>query len=225
MDARKPQSTRATGPASISPSRPSARRACGTATSRSGDGLHGSGTKLPRKPCATIRRASVSSRPCRCRIPRARWHEIDYAYGTLHADGINLLSNFGGKWLGDPAFTPVMEELNRRKALVYVHPTFAPCCTDNMVPGLIAPTLEFPYDTARTIVSLVTSGTTTRFPEHPLHLLARRRRVVRRVRARDRSRRTRRPFAATSRPAWRPSCASSTTIRPEPARRRRSRRC
>lgn len=91
--------------------------------------------------------------------------EIDYAMGTLKADGINFLSNYEGKWLGDPAFTPVMEELNRRKALVYVHPTFSPCCSANMVPGLVAPTLEFPFDTARTIVSLVTSGTTTRFPD------------------------------------------------------------
>jgi 6-methylsalicylate decarboxylase len=91
--------------------------------------------------------------------------EIEYAYSTLHADGINLLSNFGGKWLGDPSFAPVMAELNRRKALVYVHPTFAPCCTSNMVPGLIAPTVEFPFDTVRTIVSLVVSGTTTRFPD------------------------------------------------------------
>ncbi|HEV8022412.1 MAG TPA: amidohydrolase family protein [Candidatus Lustribacter sp.] len=91
--------------------------------------------------------------------------EIDYAFGTLHADGINLLSNFSGKWLGDPAFTPVMEELNRRKALVYVHPTFAPCCTEHMVPNVIAPIIEFPFDTARTIVSLVSSGTTTRFPD------------------------------------------------------------
>lgn len=90
--------------------------------------------------------------------------EIDYALGTLKADGINFLSNYEGKWLGDPAFAPVMEELDRRKALVYVHPTFSPCCTNNMVPGLNAPTLEFPFDTARTIVSLVTSGTTTRFP-------------------------------------------------------------
>jgi predicted TIM-barrel fold metal-dependent hydrolase len=91
--------------------------------------------------------------------------EIDYAYGTLHADGINFLSNYEGKWLGDPSFSPVMEELNRRKALVYVHPTFSPCCTANMVPGLVAPTLEFPYDTARTIVSLVTQGVTTKFPD------------------------------------------------------------
>lgn len=91
--------------------------------------------------------------------------EIEYAYGTLHADGINLLSNFSGKWLGDPAFTPVMQELNRRKALVYVHPTFAPCCTEHMVPNVIAPIIEFPFDTARTIVSLISSGTTTRFPD------------------------------------------------------------
>jgi 6-methylsalicylate decarboxylase len=90
--------------------------------------------------------------------------EIDYALGTLKADGINFLSNYDGKWLGDPSFAPVIDELDRRKALVYVHPTFSPCCTNNMVPGLVAPTLEFPYDTARTIVSLVTSGTTTRHP-------------------------------------------------------------
>jgi 6-methylsalicylate decarboxylase len=91
--------------------------------------------------------------------------EIDYAYGTLKADGINFLSNYDGKWLGHPDFAPVMEELNRRKSLVYVHPTFSPCCTNNMVPGLVAPTLEFPYDTTRTIVNLITSGTTTRFPD------------------------------------------------------------
>ncbi len=90
--------------------------------------------------------------------------EIDYAIGTLKADGINFLSNYQGKWLGDPAFTPVMEELNRRNAIVYVHPTFSPCCTTNMVTGLVAPNLEFPFDTTRTIVSLITSGTTTRFP-------------------------------------------------------------
>ena len=90
--------------------------------------------------------------------------EIDYALGTLKADGINFVSNYDGKWLGDPAFAPVIEEIDRRKALVYVHPTFSPCCRTNMVPGLVAPTLEFPYDTTRTIVSLITSGTTTRHP-------------------------------------------------------------
>jgi predicted TIM-barrel fold metal-dependent hydrolase len=90
--------------------------------------------------------------------------EIDYAYSALKADGINFLSNYEGKWLGDPSFTPVMEELNRRKSIVYVHPTFSPCCTTNMVPGLVAPSLEFPYDTTRTIVNLITQGVTTKFP-------------------------------------------------------------
>ncbi len=91
--------------------------------------------------------------------------EIEYALGSLKADGINFLSNYEGKWLGDPAFEPVIAELNRRKSVVYVHPTFSPCCTNNMVPRLVAQILEFPYDTTRTIVSLVTSGTTTRYPD------------------------------------------------------------
>ena len=90
--------------------------------------------------------------------------EIDYALGTLKGDGIGLLANYEGKWLGDPSFTPVLEELNRRKAIVYVHPTFTPCCTST-VPGLNMQTLEFPFETTRTIVSLVTSGTTTRLPD------------------------------------------------------------
>jgi predicted TIM-barrel fold metal-dependent hydrolase len=89
--------------------------------------------------------------------------EIDYALGSLKADGIGLLANYEGKWLGDPSFTPVLEELNRRKAIVYVHPTFTPCCTQT-VPGLNMQTLEFPFETTRTIVSLITSGTTTRLP-------------------------------------------------------------
>lgn len=89
---------------------------------------------------------------------------IAYSLDRVKADGIGLLSNFGGKWLGDPAFAPVMEELNRRKAVVYVHPTFAPCCTAT-VPGLLPQTAEFPFETTRTILSLVTSGTTTRFPD------------------------------------------------------------
>ncbi len=89
---------------------------------------------------------------------------IEYALDELKADGIGLLANYEGKWLGDPSFAPVLEELNRRQAIVYVHPTFTPCCTGT-VPGLSMQTLEFPFETTRTIVSLITSGTTTRFPD------------------------------------------------------------
>lgn len=87
--------------------------------------------------------------------------EIEYALDTLHADGIGVLSNYDGKYLGDPAFQAVFDELNRRKAAVYSHPTVASCCL-NVVPEVHVSAEEFGFDTTRTISSLLFSGTLSR---------------------------------------------------------------
>jgi predicted TIM-barrel fold metal-dependent hydrolase len=90
--------------------------------------------------------------------------EIAYALDTLKADGICTMTDVQGKYLGDAAFTPVMEELNRRKAIVYTHPYRNGCCV-NMIPGVPDPVIELGTDTARTIASVVFSGTAHRFPD------------------------------------------------------------
>jgi 6-methylsalicylate decarboxylase len=95
--------------------------------------------------------------------PQGSLIEMEYALDTLHADGIALLSSYGDKWLGDAAYVPVFEELNRRKAVVFVHPS-APNCCANLQARVPASTMEFFFDTARTIDSLLMNGTFSRFP-------------------------------------------------------------
>lgn len=92
--------------------------------------------------------------------------EIAYAFDTLKADGIGLFTSYGDKWLGNPAFRPVMEELHRRKAIVHVHPTAANCCRNlDYAPGVGPGSIEYGTDTTRAIIGVAFSGDAVKFPD------------------------------------------------------------
>ncbi len=83
--------------------------------------------------------------------------EIEYAFDTLKADGVGIQSNYGDKWLGHASYRPIFDELNRRKAVVYVHPLVASCC-GTLQTGTIGAVLEVPHDTTRAVTNLLLSG-------------------------------------------------------------------
>jgi 6-methylsalicylate decarboxylase len=89
--------------------------------------------------------------------------EIEYAFDTLKADGIGVMTSFGDKWLGDKTFDPVMRELDRRNAVLYTHPTVANCCR-NLLPDVHYSVVELATDTTRAIANLVFTGTASRYP-------------------------------------------------------------
>jgi predicted TIM-barrel fold metal-dependent hydrolase len=90
--------------------------------------------------------------------------EIEYAFDVLKADGVNLQTNYSDKWLGNPLYKPVLEELNLRKAVAYVHPLVAACCGTLSV-GTFPAVIEVPHDTTRTVTSLLLSGSFARYRE------------------------------------------------------------
>jgi predicted TIM-barrel fold metal-dependent hydrolase len=98
-------------------------------------------------------------------------HEIEYAFDTLKADGVCFMSSYpgfgkyqGNKYLGDPLFVPVMEELNRRKAIAYTHP-FRAEPLYSLLPDRRAMGIVLSTDTTVTIESVLDNNTATKFPD------------------------------------------------------------
>ena len=89
--------------------------------------------------------------------------EIAYAYDTLKVDGVGMYTNYGDKWLGDPYFDPVFEELEHRKAVVFTHPITADCCK-NLIKGIGDGAIEWQTDTTRAIAQMIFGGAAARYP-------------------------------------------------------------
>jgi 6-methylsalicylate decarboxylase len=90
--------------------------------------------------------------------------EIAYAYDALKVDAIGIYSNDNqGRWPGDPYFEPMWQELNRRRAIVYMHPLAPPCC-GNLKYGPAASMLEYDFDVTRGVASIVVNGVMFRYP-------------------------------------------------------------
>ena len=90
--------------------------------------------------------------------------EIEYALDTLRTEGFCMMTSYDGKYLGDSAFWPVLEELNRRKAVIYTHPLAAPCC-GSLPTSVSVGTIEYAVDTTRTMASLMFNGAAARYPD------------------------------------------------------------
>ncbi|MFF8988936.1 amidohydrolase family protein [Streptomyces sp. NPDC014983] len=85
--------------------------------------------------------------------------EVAYALDELHADGVVLMSNAHGRYLGDKAFAPLWAELDARSAVVFIHPTGSAL---PMLDGLPGPVVDFPFDTTRTALHMTLNGVMSR---------------------------------------------------------------
>jgi predicted TIM-barrel fold metal-dependent hydrolase len=86
--------------------------------------------------------------------------EIGHALDHLNAEGFILFASYDGRYLGDAQFLPLLEELNRREAVVLIHPNTPPYPDLPVAPASV---LEFPFETTRAATSLILSGAMHRF--------------------------------------------------------------
>jgi predicted TIM-barrel fold metal-dependent hydrolase len=89
--------------------------------------------------------------------------ELEYGLDLLKMDGVCLMTSYRDRWLGDPSFAPLMEELDRRGAVVFVHPNLPDCCRTTL-PGMPPSVIEYGFDTARAITNLIFTGSSMRCP-------------------------------------------------------------
>ena len=89
--------------------------------------------------------------------------ELNYAFNTLHLDGVCLMTNYMGKYLGDEYFEPFFKELNKRNAVVYIHPNDPGEAYDFEL-GIPNALIEVTFDTTRTVANMMFRGVLDRYP-------------------------------------------------------------
>jgi len=90
--------------------------------------------------------------------------EIAFAFDELSADGVVIVSNYGGAYLGDGRYDPVFAELHRRKAVIFLHPTI-PAGFDCVACGRPGPLIELPFDSCRTVTDMLFNRVFEKYPD------------------------------------------------------------
>ena len=96
--------------------------------------------------------------------------ELNYAFDTLKFNGVCLMTNYKGTYLGDERFEPFFRELDKRKAVVFVHPTDPEGQLDPKT-GMPNALIEVTFDTTRAAANLMYNGVTDRY-KHIRYILA-----------------------------------------------------
>jgi predicted TIM-barrel fold metal-dependent hydrolase len=78
---------------------------------------------------------------------------LEYGLDVLKLDGVVLFSNVAGIYLGDTRFRPLFDELERRAAVVFVHPNPSPDHAARSL-GLPDSLIDFTADTTRAVAQL-----------------------------------------------------------------------
>ena len=96
--------------------------------------------------------------------PQAALEELNFSLDTLHLNGVCLLTNYQGKYLGDEAFEPFFKELNKKHAVVYIHPT-DPGVDYDFELGMPNALIEATFDTTRAVTNMMYNGILDRYPD------------------------------------------------------------
>lgn len=90
--------------------------------------------------------------------------EAIYALDSLGADGIKLATNSRGLYLGDMALDPLMEVLDKRNAVVIIHPHKPVPVNDSLIATTPLAMYEYPAETTRAVVNMISRNVLARYP-------------------------------------------------------------